>query len=118
MKNLKSISLGIAMFINFVVFGQKKDSIKQEKTTYKSFHCASSITKNEYPLCVIDDKIVDRKSLENLNPNVIESVNVLKGFQASALYGTRAINGVIIIKTKNLSRKQKKHLQKQAKIEL
>lgn len=36
-----------------------------------------------------------------LNPDDIESINVLKGPAASALYGSRAANGVIVIKTKS-----------------
>lgn len=118
MKSLKSISLAITMLISFMVFGQEKDSIKAKKTTYKGVRCMLSITKNEYPLCVLDDEIVDRKSLEQLDSNTIKSINILKGSQASALYGTQAINGVIIIKTKNLSRKEKRYLKRQAKIEL
>ena len=36
-----------------------------------------------------------------INPDDIESINVLKGGAASALYGSRAANGVIVIKTKS-----------------
>ncbi len=38
--------------------------------------------------------------ISNLNPNDIESINVLKGASAAALYGSRAANGVILITTK------------------
>ena len=44
----------------------------------------------------------------DIDPNEIESINVLKGQAASALYGLRASNGVIVITTKsgkNLSSK-------------
>ncbi|UCS94907.1 SusC/RagA family TonB-linked outer membrane protein [Echinicola marina] len=40
-------------------------------------------------------------SLENINQNDIESIDVLKGGAASAIYGTRGSNGVIIITTKS-----------------
>ena len=40
----------------------------------------------------------------DIDPNNIESINVLKGIAASALYGTRAANGVIVITTKTGSR--------------
>lgn len=40
-------------------------------------------------------------AIDDLNPDDIESVNVLKGAAASALYGSRAANGVIVIETKN-----------------
>lgn len=38
--------------------------------------------------------------ISNLNPEDIESINVLKGASASALYGSQAANGVILITTK------------------
>src|SRR5690606_24664530 len=43
----------------------------------------------------------------DLNPNDIENVNVLKGAAATALYGSRGMNGVIMITTKKGSRKKK-----------
>lgn len=42
----------------------------------------------------------------DINPEDIESINVLKGAAASALYGSRAANGVIMITTKKGSRKK------------
>lgn len=39
--------------------------------------------------------------IANINPDDIESMTVLKGQSASALYGTRAVNGVILITTKS-----------------
>lgn len=42
----------------------------------------------------------------DINPDDIESVNVLKGAAASALYGSRASNGVILITTKRGSRQK------------
>jgi TonB-dependent SusC/RagA subfamily outer membrane receptor len=44
----------------------------------------------------------------DLNPNDIESVNVLKGGAAAALYGIRAANGVILITTKKGGGKKSK----------
>ena len=39
--------------------------------------------------------------ISSINPDEIESVSVLKGGAAAALYGSRASNGVIIITTKS-----------------
>ncbi|MEN0053160.1 MAG: SusC/RagA family TonB-linked outer membrane protein [Mucilaginibacter sp.] len=50
------------------------------------------------PLYVINN--VPGGNLENINQNDIESIDVLKGGAASAIYGTRGSNGVIIITTK------------------
>lgn len=43
----------------------------------------------------------------DINPNDIESINVLKGAAATALYGSRAQNGAIIITTKKGSKRKK-----------
>jgi TonB-linked SusC/RagA family outer membrane protein len=51
------------------------------------------------PLVVIDG--VPAGSLSDVNPNDIESMEILKDASASAIYGTQAANGVIIITTKH-----------------
>ncbi len=43
----------------------------------------------------------------DLNPDDIESIQVLKGASASALYGSRAANGVVLVTTKSGKREQK-----------
>jgi len=66
----------------------------------------SSITANNSPLVVIDgvpvaeDNTGGRNSLATINQNDIESVTVLKDASATAIYGSRASNGVLIITTK------------------
>ncbi|WP_423127154.1 TonB-dependent receptor [Gaoshiqia sp. Z1-71] len=51
------------------------------------------------PLIVIDGLISDTGTLNNLNPNDIETVSVLKDASA-AIYGSRSANGVILVITK------------------
>lgn len=53
------------------------------------------------PLVVIDGIIGG--SLESVNPEEIESIDVLKDGSAAAIYGTRGTNGVILITTKRAS---------------
>ena len=57
-----------------------------------------STTGNNNPLYVIDG--VPTQQQGNLNPNDIESIQILKDASASSIYGARAANGVIIITTK------------------
>ncbi|WP_166437217.1 SusC/RagA family TonB-linked outer membrane protein [Niastella caeni] len=45
--------------------------------------------------------VSQQSRLDDINPNDIESVQVLKGASAAALWGSRAANGVIVIVTKN-----------------
>ena len=77
---------------------------------------AKSISGNNQPLFVIDGQPIDNSSFSNsgsgggidygnavsdINPDDIESMTVLKGANASALYGSRGANGVIVITTKS-----------------
>ena len=55
---------------------------------------------NADPLVVVDGFPTTAAAIDDINPNDIESIEVLKDASASAIYGTRAANGVIIITTK------------------
>ena len=76
----------------------------------------SSLTGNNQPLYVVDGIPIDNSNLGNagmwggqdwgdgvssLNPDDIETMTVLKGNTAAALYGARAANGVILVTTKS-----------------
>lgn len=52
------------------------------------------------PLYVIDNVICDQREFNNLNPSDIETISVLKDASATAIYGARAANGIIIVTTK------------------
>ncbi len=58
------------------------------------------------PLLVVDGLPIEG-DLDDLNPYDIESVNVLKDASASAIYGARAANGIIVVTTKNAKKKGK-----------
>ena len=67
----------------------------------------SSVSASNDPLIVIDGVPVDNSvisgvgnALQSINPNDIESMNVLKDASSTSIYGARASNGVIIITTK------------------
>jgi TonB-linked SusC/RagA family outer membrane protein len=59
-----------------------------------------SLIGNNQPLYVVDGAIFYNDP-NTLNPDDVESINVLKGSSASAIYGSDASNGVIIITTKH-----------------
>lgn len=58
----------------------------------------STVGANTEPLVVIDGVI--GASLQNVDPNDIESINVLKDGSAAAIYGSRGSSGVILVTTK------------------
>jgi TonB-linked SusC/RagA family outer membrane protein len=75
----------------------------------------STITRDNQPLIVVDGipisndvrgnsdsgGVNQESRLNDINPNDIESISVLKGASAAALYGTQALGGVILITTKS-----------------
>ena len=54
----------------------------------------------EQPLMIVDGKEMEGGSLEDIDPESIETVNVYKGDKAIEEYGEKAKNGVVVIKTK------------------
>ncbi|MFN5876701.1 MAG: TonB-dependent receptor plug domain-containing protein, partial [Ignavibacteria bacterium] len=84
-------------------------------SSYIRIRGSSSLTGNNQPLWVVDGIPIDNSQLASeatqgsvaysnramdLDPNSIESMNVLKGPAATALYGIRAAGGAIIVTTK------------------
>nr|WP_295869457.1 TonB-dependent receptor [uncultured Chitinophaga sp.] len=63
---------------------------------------AASLTSNVRPLVVVDGQpmLGNPDNINNINPDEIESFTVLKDASSTALYGSRAANGVIMITTK------------------
>ena len=81
--------------------------------SYVQIRGQNTITGNSQPLYVIDgipvsndeigsgvDGVMQQSRMNDLNPNDIEDVQILKGASASALWGYRAANGVVLITTK------------------
>ncbi|HEY0433606.1 MAG TPA: SusC/RagA family TonB-linked outer membrane protein, partial [Chitinophagaceae bacterium] len=64
-----------------------------------------SLTGNNQALIVLDGfPIDDINYINKINPEDIESVNILKGAVAAAIYGSKASNGVLVITTKHGTR--------------
>ncbi len=74
-----------------------------ESGTIKIRGGISSLSASNSPLIVIDGVPVDQNgpALNTINASDIESFNILKDASATAIYGSRASNGVILITTKS-----------------
>jgi len=59
-----------------------------------------SLTASNSPLYVVDGIPLISGGIENINPGDIESIDVLKDASATAIYGSRGANGVVIVTTK------------------
>jgi len=83
----------------------------------------SSLSASNDPLIVIDGIAIDNSSISGssnilgmINPNDIETYTVLKDASSTAIYGSRASNGVIIITTKKGSKKTRYQYSSNTKI--
>lgn len=61
----------------------------------------ATLNNQSKPLYVVDGVPVKEEDFKSLNPNDISTVTVLKDDSAAAVYGNRASNGVVVIKTNN-----------------
>ncbi|MBO4849533.1 MAG: TonB-dependent receptor [Prevotella sp.] len=77
---------------------QITQSSTQPGKGYKVYIRGIGTTGNATPLYVIDG--VAGGNLDGINPNDIESIDVLKDAASAAIYGARAANGVILVTTK------------------
>jgi len=62
----------------------------------------NSLTQDNSPLYVVDGFPMETSFANSLSPSDIESIEVLKDASATAIYGARGANGVIIISTKKV----------------
>lgn len=66
-----------------------------------------SITGDTNPLVVIDGVVSSMTVFNQLPPEIVENVNVIKGQQGSSLYGSQGSNGVIVVTTKRGSKSER-----------
>lgn len=78
---------------------QQKSMNPNDNTMNINIRGVSTMNNND-PLIVIDGLISGTGTLNNLNPNDIENISVLKDAGSAAIYGSRSANGVILVTTK------------------
>lgn len=104
MKTLKyTLTIAILCFVNHIFSQDKNVKIVSEKND---------------PLIVVNGHVLDKEILNTIDPNKIESVTVWKDEKAKSLYGEKGKNGVIVITTKNISKRKLRKIYKQYKNEL
>lgn len=73
------------------------DTVQSGSTLLRA---AGSQSQNQ-PLYIIDGVIISRRNLKKMNPEVIETITIIKSSEAEAHYGTTGKNGAIILTSKN-----------------
>ncbi|WP_316789673.1 SusC/RagA family TonB-linked outer membrane protein [Pedobacter frigoris] len=103
----RGVSTNILDRIAYLTSSLQKQNIRSDKSdiTVRGF---STIESNTKPLIVIDGfpyeegggNIYSGLQLNNLNPNDVESITILRDAAAASIWGARSANGVIVISTK------------------
>src|SRR5690242_12744632 len=101
---MKFLLIGFLVCLGTITQAQTPDTviILNEKDFYQP------IVKFNFnqPLFILNGKKFSYDSLEVLNPNSIESINIIKGLEAREKYGDDGKNGVVIIKLKEVAKKE------------
>ena len=83
---MKTVILYISLFFFCLI------SWSQEKVTGWKI--------NSNPIYILDGKEINPLGFKKIDPNTIDTINVLKGENAKAIYAERGVNGVILLKSK------------------
>ncbi len=97
-----------SLLIAFIILSSQlnaQNAKTKADTTQTKFiiRCAPTVIATE-PLIIVDGEIMKGKNAEvikELKPNLIRSIEVMKGASATAIYGAAGAAGVIIVNTKN-----------------
>lgn len=100
----RSVSKDIISRLEDVASGLQFDRRSSNESNDEDFvklrvRGVNTINSSEAPLIVLDNFPYEG-SIENINPNDIESVTVLKDASAASIWGARAANGVIVLSSK------------------
>ncbi|CDF78397.1 peptidase, M56 family [Formosa agariphila KMM 3901] len=89
--------------ISEVEFSENLDSIKDEKTFNIPENSSVQLKSNlqEEPLILVDGKEISKTDMDNIDPNSIEQVNVIKDEKLTEKFGEKGKNGVVEISTKS-----------------
>ncbi|GGH26153.1 alpha-2-macroglobulin [Sphingobacterium alkalisoli] len=110
---LFSGSVGILQYGNFPSFATVDEVVTvgygnaspQTEGRAADFFIRGTATKNSaQPLYVVDGIVRENFDLEKMDPQNIDDLAILKDAQATALYGSKAANGVVIITTKEANK--------------
>jgi TonB-dependent SusC/RagA subfamily outer membrane receptor len=73
--------------------------VKQDSAAKVVMLCRTTLTKIDKPLVIVDGKEIPFDQLKSVDTSKIASIDILKDDEVTALFGTRAIYGVIMVTT-------------------
>ncbi|MCT2406354.1 TonB-dependent receptor plug domain-containing protein [Chryseobacterium antibioticum] len=92
------------------LMGKGIPTVQQGDTAHRKMTiggASSTLRSTEKPLCVINGKVSSFEELSSMDTKIIKTMNVLKGASATAMYGSKAQNGVIVVTTKKKEKLKK-----------
>jgi TonB-dependent SusC/RagA subfamily outer membrane receptor len=110
-KELKKQNDSTHLIIGYPTFNLKHKTtngvtvVKAKNGQFNRIRIKGSVDKHT-PLFIVDGKKITNKEIEELDPNNIKSISVLKDDSAISLYGKEAKNGVVLITSKNIIQKK------------
>lgn len=105
----RSVNPNILNRIDNITPGLLFDRRRPDETTLQIRGLSTLTSSINFPLIILDNFPYEGK-IENINPNDVESITILKDAAAASIWGARAGNGVIVITTKKGTYNQKAHL--------
>lgn len=96
-----NISNSLAGNVSGVIAFQRSGEPGADASTF-FIRGISTFSGAQNPLILLDGVEISSGDLNSLAPEIIESVSVLKDASATAIYGTRGANGVLIVTTKKV----------------
>lgn len=91
------------MMQNAYSYAEMAVPMKQEEVAKSEIRIrgTGSVNQSVAPLYIVDGEPVDESYIGSLDPNMIKDMQVLKDASSTAIYGSRASNGVVVITTKS-----------------
>lgn len=90
----------ILAVIVLISFGGKTTAWSQTKEASQVRHMSIGSKDGGKPLFILDGVLIDEKEMGQINPADIQEISVLKDKSATAIYGEKGKNGVVVITTK------------------
>lgn len=78
----------------------------EKQLRIRGAHTSLRLREDQKPLTVLDGRVITLEELQKTDPESIETLNILKDEKATALYGAKGINGVILVTTKKKKTKR------------
>ncbi|MEO8404846.1 MAG: T9SS type A sorting domain-containing protein [Chitinophagaceae bacterium] len=104
-KDTRSVNVCGMSPINLTDKSSNKKEVHIQEGSRVAFHCMSTVNNSREPLYVLDGFVIQKEDFLKINPDDIESIDVLKEVYGPGIWFCGPGNGVIVITTKGFQKK-------------